>query len=585
FTLGNNNAMLQSLAEGQAIIQVYTVTFTDNHGAQVSQDVTVTINGANDAPTITSDAGAATGAVIEDEGSSLSACGTLAIQDLDLVDTHTAVWSFKSSSVSTDLPGFGTGSHIGTFSIDSSVTESSSDTSNGATLGWHFTLDNSDSVLQSLAEGQTITQVYTVTFDDQHGGKVSQDVTVTITGTNDAPTLDSTTLAAVAGDESDPGGGTISDLFANKFHDADTGAAFKAVAVTSNAAASTEGVWQYEIAGTDQWVDIGSVSDTQALVLSPDTLIRFVPANGFTGTPDPLGVHALDDTYAGAITTDVLTPATIDLTTTGTGGTTPVSHELTTIDTSVTAPAGGPVIHTESVLIERIIENSNEIITDLWVDPASGAATDTFTVTLSTAHPDTSIASVYPTSGTLDQINTGLATGAGIAYDPTGASTDQYPTPPATDQITLTVTDTTTGLSDTVHFIFNEAGNTSQAIELEGTGGKDVILATDTNDTLIGGGGKDQFVFSPNASGSDGQHTIDDFQAGLDKIDLRQFSDISSIGNLTIVQQQNSVDTLVTWQQQVTLQAGAPVTEHESLLLKNVIAANLKASDFIFHIT
>ncbi|MGY3031633.1 VCBS repeat-containing protein [Bradyrhizobium sp. USDA 4354] len=189
FSLDNSNAMLQSLAQGQTITQVYTVTFIDNHGAQVWQDVTVTINGANDAPTIASDAAAAMGAVTEDEGSSLTTCGTLAIQDLDLIDTHTAEWSFKSSSVSTDLPGFGTGSHIGTFSIDSSVTESGSDTSNGATLGWHFTLDNDDPVLQSLAEGQTITQVYTVTFDDQHGGKVSQDVTVTITGTNDAPAV------------------------------------------------------------------------------------------------------------------------------------------------------------------------------------------------------------------------------------------------------------------------------------------------------------------------------------------------------------------------------------------------------------
>ncbi|WP_246550044.1 VCBS domain-containing protein [Bradyrhizobium liaoningense] len=188
FSLDNSNAMLQSLAQGQTITQVYTVTFDDHHGGTVSEDVTVTITGVNDAPTITSDAAAATGAVTEDESASLTADGTLAIQDLDLTDTHTAAWSFKSSSVSSNLPGFGTGSHIGTFTIDA-VSESSTDGNNGATLGWHFTLDNNDPVLQSLAEGQTITQVYTVTFDDQHGGKISQDVTVTITGTNDAPTV------------------------------------------------------------------------------------------------------------------------------------------------------------------------------------------------------------------------------------------------------------------------------------------------------------------------------------------------------------------------------------------------------------
>ena len=66
FTLADNNSVLQSLAEGQTITQVYTVTVTDNNGAPVSQDVTVTITGTNDAPVITSDAAAASGAVTED---------------------------------------------------------------------------------------------------------------------------------------------------------------------------------------------------------------------------------------------------------------------------------------------------------------------------------------------------------------------------------------------------------------------------------------------------------------------------------------------------------------------------------------
>ncbi len=54
-------------------------------------------------------------------------------------------------------------------------------------LGWTFTLDDSNPVLQSLAEGQTITLVYIVTVSDGHGGTVDQEVTVTITGSNDSP--------------------------------------------------------------------------------------------------------------------------------------------------------------------------------------------------------------------------------------------------------------------------------------------------------------------------------------------------------------------------------------------------------------
>nr|WP_246515430.1 VCBS domain-containing protein [Bradyrhizobium diversitatis] len=566
FTLDNSNAVLQSLAEGQTITQVYTITFTDSNGAEVSQDVTVTINGANDAPTITSSAEDATGAVTEDASATLAICGTLAIQDLDLIDTHTAEAVFKSSSVSSPLPGFGADSNIGAFTIDCAVAELNTDTDNSAALGWHFTLDNSNPVLQSLAQGQSITQVYTVTFTDDHGAQVSQDVTVTINGVNDAPTLGNVTLAAIAGNESDPSGAALADLFANKFQDADIGATFKAIAVTSDAAAAAQGTWQYALAGTHQWVDIGSVSDTTALVLSPDTLIRFVPANGFSGTPGTLGVHALDDTYTGAITTD-LSMATIDLSVTGTGGKTPVSQDITTIGTEVTAPAGGPIIDTQSFQVEHIAENSNDIITDLVViDTDSGAAADTFTVTLSTAHPDISSVSVYPTTGSLDQINTGLASGAGVAYDPTGASTDDYPQPPATDRITLTVADSA-GHSDTVNFIFVE-GASSQDITLAGADGKDVIFATESSDTLIGGGAKDQFVFAPTSSQTAVQHTVDDFEFGLDKIDLRQFGGISSLSELTPTEQNGG--TLLT------------LDTHETILLKNVAVANLQSSDFIF---
>jgi len=40
-----------------------------------------------------------------------------------------------------------------------------------------------------LAAGESLTQVYTVTVDDENGGTVTQDITITIDGTNDAPTI------------------------------------------------------------------------------------------------------------------------------------------------------------------------------------------------------------------------------------------------------------------------------------------------------------------------------------------------------------------------------------------------------------
>ena len=65
------------------------------------------------------------------------------------------------------------------------------------------------------------------------------------------------------------------------------------------------------------------------------------------------------------------------------------------------------------------------------------------------------------------------------------------------------------------------------------------------------------------------QHTITDFVTGLDKIDLRQFSNLSS--SLLPTETQQGSDTLIT------------LDSHDTLLLKNVAAVSLHASDFIVH--
>src|SRR6202011_754461 len=86
-------------------------------------------------------------------------------------------------------------SQIGTFALGA-VNENNADTINIGSVGWTFTLNDNDPVLQSLALGQTITQVYTVTITDNNGAAVTQDVTVTITGTNDAPAVAADTSGA-----------------------------------------------------------------------------------------------------------------------------------------------------------------------------------------------------------------------------------------------------------------------------------------------------------------------------------------------------------------------------------------------------
>ncbi|MFC4839373.1 hypothetical protein ACFPFP_13100 [Bradyrhizobium sp. GCM10023182] len=569
---------LDFLGQGQTATVVSTITLDDGHKTDTTQ-VTVTISGANDAPAIAAKAGDSAGADLSETNSGLGATGTLTVSDADATDHVTVALDHLSVYLDGTLQTDGIDG-LSNADLLNYLTVQSGDILNGTATHAQFTWDfnSSSQAFDFLAAGHTLSLQYTIVPDDSHTptGTGNGVVTINIAGSNDAPTLDSTTLASVAGNESDPAGSAVSDLFAGKFHDVDDGSSFKAIAVTSDTASSADGVWQYELAGTHQWVDIGSVSDTHALVLGTDTLIRFLPADGFSGTPAPLGVHALDDTYTGGITTSA-SPATTDITAMSTDGTAPVSDKAATISTSVTAPPGGPVIDTDHFYVSHNGGEGTDTIFNLSVsDTDSSASTDEFTVAASTLHAPGSSVDLSPASGSLDDINTAFENG--VTYSPGDPAPDQ-------DRIALTVTDKTTGAYDTVNFIFDEAGDTSQGITLTGTGGKDVIFAPTTGDTLTGGGGKDQFVFAPGFGGGDASHTITDFIEGLDKIDLRQFSDVGSIGNLTIVQQQGTGDTLVTWHQQISHPEGGPITENEQLLLKSVIAANLKASDFIFHIT
>src|SRR5258707_1349519 len=105
---------------------------------------TIVITGTNDAPTIVAGSTTASGGVTEDTNVDISGnvatSGTIAFQDVDLIDTHTATFALKSTTSSMDLPGFTDNTtSLGTFAL-AAVSENNTDTTNTASLGWTFTL-------------------------------------------------------------------------------------------------------------------------------------------------------------------------------------------------------------------------------------------------------------------------------------------------------------------------------------------------------------------------------------------------------------------------------------------------------------
>jgi VCBS repeat-containing protein len=137
-----------------------------------------------------------------------NASGTIGFSDIETADTHTASFTPQDSG------------YVGTFSVGS-VTEAGG----SGSVGWHYTVNNSD--IQFLSQGQVLTQTYSVFVTDNHGVSGLQDVTVAITGTNDAPTAVSENVItdvgangtvdiqpwALASNDSDPD--TADHLFVN----------------------------------------------------------------------------------------------------------------------------------------------------------------------------------------------------------------------------------------------------------------------------------------------------------------------------------------------------------------------------------
>ncbi|WP_053068533.1 VCBS domain-containing protein [Synechococcus sp. WH 8020] len=185
YSLDNTNPAVQALGVGETLSETFTITVDDGNGGTASQDVSVTVTGTNDAPTVT-EATDVTGAVTEladldvNEGSAaLTDSGSFAIADVDLSDVQ-SVSVTASTTTSTETADAST--TLG--SLTATVSDNTTADGTGA-VSWTYSV--ADSAVDYLAAGQTISETFTITVADDNGGTASQDVSVTVTGTNDQP--------------------------------------------------------------------------------------------------------------------------------------------------------------------------------------------------------------------------------------------------------------------------------------------------------------------------------------------------------------------------------------------------------------
>ncbi|WP_252353637.1 retention module-containing protein [Aeromonas jandaei] len=171
YTLNNSHSDVQSLKAGETLTRELTVTSADG---TASHKVVITIVGANDAPVLQADVGA----VNEDAILTVNAANGVLANDSD-VDGN----ALKVTGILSGTSGTATAVNA---SGDTVLTNSYGTLTIRADGSYSFNANGADA--QKLAAGQTAGVVFTYTATDGTVERTST-LTITITGTNDAPVL------------------------------------------------------------------------------------------------------------------------------------------------------------------------------------------------------------------------------------------------------------------------------------------------------------------------------------------------------------------------------------------------------------
>ena len=278
------DSAIQYLAAGETKVESFIITLDDQHGGLITRQIDVTINGSNDVPVI---GGVHTGSVTEDVNvvaGKLATGGALTIVDADQGQSNFAVQAATAGS-----------NGYGTFTLDA----------NG---NWTYSATDSQTAIQQLGAGQSITDSFTAVSSD---GTASQLITVTINGSNDVPVIGGVHTGSVTEDVNVVAG-KLATGGALTIVDADQGQsnfAVQAATAGSNGYGTftldANGNWTYSATDSQtaiQQLGAGqSITDSFTAVSSDGTASQLITVtiNGSNDVPVIGGVHT------GSVTEDV----------------------------------------------------------------------------------------------------------------------------------------------------------------------------------------------------------------------------------------------------------------------------------------
>ena len=191
YTVDNNNAAVEALrSPADTLNDVFTYTMTDTDGEASTTQVTVTIEGQNDDPGAVDDNATAT---VEAGGVANGAAGTNSTgnvltndTDIDTGDTQ-AVTGVAAGSQANAAGSVGSGV-VGSYGSITIASDGS----------YIYTVDNTVAAVEALrTSSDTLSEVFTYTMQDAASGDSTAEITVTITGANDAPIAVANTATAI----------------------------------------------------------------------------------------------------------------------------------------------------------------------------------------------------------------------------------------------------------------------------------------------------------------------------------------------------------------------------------------------------
>ena len=296
YALDNTNGSVQALNAGEPLTETFTVTVTDDNGALATQDVVVTITGADDVATIDGST-VATGSVTEDDAT--TANGDIDATDIDTNDAP-LVYTLNTTE--------------GTYG-DIEI--------NKDTGAWTYTIDNTEAATQALNNGQTETDSFTVTVTNADNETITQTISVSVLGTDDVATIDGTTTVATGSVTEDDATTANGDIDAT---DIDTNDA--PLVYTLNTTEGTygdieinkdTGAWTYTIDNTEaatQALNNGQTetdSFTVTVTNADNETITQTISVSVLGTDDVATIDGTTTVATGSVTEDDATTANGDI--------------------------------------------------------------------------------------------------------------------------------------------------------------------------------------------------------------------------------------------------------------------------------